>query len=67
MNGFSKPYRLDKNKNGGGIMIFISNAISSEILAKCVFPSDIESIFVEINFKKCKGYLENIPSTISER
>ena len=23
MDGFSKPYRLDRNKNGGGIMIFI--------------------------------------------
>ena len=26
MDGFSKSYRLDKNKNGGGLMIFISVA-----------------------------------------
>ena len=28
MDDFSKPYRLDRNKNGGGIMIFIRNTIS---------------------------------------
>ena len=41
MNSFSKPYRLDKNKNGGGIIIFMPNTI-------------FESIFVELSFRKCK-------------
>ena len=37
MDGFSKPYRLDINKNGGGIMIFIRDIISSKILEKTNF------------------------------
>ena len=38
MDGFSKPYRLDRNKNGGRIMIFIRDTISSKILETHVFP-----------------------------
>ena len=47
MDGFSwKSYRLDRTKNGGGIMVFIRDTISSKILEKHIFPSDVESIFV---------------------
>ena len=34
MDGFTAPYRLGKNKNGGRIMISIRNTISSKILEK---------------------------------
>ena len=57
MDGFSRPYRLDRNKNGGGIIIFICNPILSKILEKKIFPNDAESIFVEFHFKKCKWLL----------
>ena len=57
MDGFSKPYRLDRNKNGGGVMIFIRETISSKKLEKHIFPNDVESIFVELNFRKCKWLL----------
>ena len=57
MDGFSKPYKLDRNKNGGGVMIFIRDTISSKILEKHIFPNDVESIFVELNFRKCKWLL----------
>ena len=57
MNGFSKSYRLDRNKNGGGVMIFIRDTISSKILKKHIFPNDVESMFVELNFRKCKWLL----------
>ena len=64
MDGFSKPYRLDRNKNGGRVMIFIRATISSKILEKHIFPNDVESIFAEL---KQMGTLRNIPSTISEQ
>ena len=51
INGFSKPCRLGRNKNGGGIMIFIRNTISSRILEKHIFPNDAKSIFVELSFR----------------
>ena len=35
-------------------MIFIRNTISSEILEKHIFPNDVASIIVELNFRKCK-------------
>ena len=57
MDGFSKPYRLDRNKNGGRIMIFIRDTISSKILEKHIFSNNFESIFVEFNFRKCKWLL----------
>ena len=57
MNGFSKPYRLDRNKNRGEIMIFIRKTISSKILEKHIFPNDVEITFVELNFRQCKWLL----------
>ena len=54
MDGFSKSCRLDRNKNGVEIMIFIRDTISSKILEKHIFQNDVESIFVELNFRKCK-------------
>ena len=56
-DGFFKPYRLDRNKIGCGIMIFIHNTISSKILEKHIFAIDVESISVELNLKKCKWLL----------
>ena len=57
IDGFSKPYRLDRNKNGGGTIIFICDTCSSKILEKHIFPNHVESIFVELNFRKRKGLL----------
>ena len=57
MDVFPKPYRLDRNKDGGGVMIFIRDTISSKILEKNIFPNDVESVFVELNFRKCKWLL----------
>ena len=52
--GFSVPYRLDRNRNGGGIMIFIRDNIPSRVLTKHVFPDDIEDLLIELNFRKTK-------------
>ena len=32
IHGYSKPYRLDRNSNGGGIMIFVREDIPSKTL-----------------------------------
>ena len=52
IDGFSTPYRSDKNRNGGGIIIYIREDIPSKILAKHCFPKDIEALFIELNFRK---------------
>ena len=57
VTGFSVPYRLDRNRTGGGIMIFIHDDIPSRVLTKHVLPDDIEDLFIELNFRKTKWLL----------
>ena len=57
INGYSMPYRLDRNRNGGGVIIYVREDIPSKILRKHFFPNDIEGIFAEINFRKSKWLL----------
>ena len=57
VTGFSISYRLDRNRNGGGIMIFIRDDIPSKMLTKHVFPDVIEGLFIELNFRKAKWLL----------
>ena len=52
--GFAEPFRLDRNRNGGGIMIYVRDDIPSRLLLKHVFPVDIEGLYIELNFRKCK-------------
>ena len=45
-------------KGGGrGVMIYVHENIPSKLLTKHVLPSDIECIFLELNFRKCKWLL----------
>ena len=54
MDGCSTPYRLDRNRNGGGIIIYVREDIPSKLLRKHILPDDIEALFLEINLKKQK-------------
>ena len=55
--GFSAPFRRNRNSNGGGILIYVREDIPSKELNEHNFPDDIEGIFVEINFRKSKWLL----------
>ena len=57
VTGFSVPYRLDRNINGGGIIIFIRDDILSRVSTKHVFPDYIEGLFTKLNFRKTKWLL----------
>ena len=57
VDGFSLPYRLDRNRNGGGVMIFVTEDIPSKLLTKHNFPNDVEGLFVELNFRQSKWFL----------
>jgi hypothetical protein len=52
IEGFSMPFRLDRNKNGGGIMLFVREDIPVKLLSTEVHP--IESFYIEINISKKK-------------
>ena len=57
LEGFSPPYRHDRNKYGGGVLIYVREDIPSKKLNKHNFPNDIEGLFVEINLRKTKWLL----------
>ena len=54
IDGYTQPYRADRNRHGGGILIYVREDIPSKKLSKHTFPNDIEGIFVEINLRKTK-------------
>ena len=52
MEGFSTPYRLDRDSKGRGIMLYVRADIPSNLLA--VEDKSIESFFIELNFQNTK-------------
>ena len=57
IDSFSKPYRMDRNRFEGGVMIFIRGDIPNKMVFKHTFPNDIESMLIEINLKNSKFLL----------
>ena len=47
MDGFSPPYRLDRNCHGDGLTLFVRKDIPSNLLV--IEKKPIESFFIEIN------------------
>ena len=56
LDGYSTPYRLDRNRNGGGIMLFVRNDIPSKMISIEKLPT--ESFLIELNLRK-KRWLIN--------
>ena len=54
LNGFSEPFRKDRNINGGGVLIFVRNTIPCKELTEYNVPEKMEGIFLEINLRKIK-------------
>ena len=57
IDGFSTPFRLDRNKDGGGILLYIRSYIVASILNNYIFPNDIEAFFIEMNIKGNKWFI----------
>ena len=55
IEGFTTPYRLDRNKSGGGILIYIREDIPSELIPR-VF-SNREGFFLELSLRKKRWVL----------
>ena len=54
---FTIPYRLDRNRNEGGVIIYVMEDIPSKILEKHKLPQNFEGMLVELNFRKIKWLL----------
>ena len=58
INGFSSLYRLDRNCNGGGIILFIGLDIPSKLLS---IEQDLnEAFFVEITLHNKKKMVNQL-------
>ena len=79
MKSYSKPYRLDRNSKGGGIILYVREDIPSKLINSLCIDHGKEYFFVEINLRKqkwviicnykphktmIKGYLEDISKKI---
>ena len=52
LEGYPTPYRLDRNANGGGILLYIREDIPSKLLNTDL---SVEGFFVEIRLRKRNG------------
>ena len=52
IEGFHSPFRFDRNRNGGGILLYVREDIPAKLLSHD-FPS-AESFFIDINLHKKK-------------
>ena len=50
-DGFTTPYRLDKNQNDGGITLDKREEIPSKSLTETKLDNEVENIFIEVNSK----------------
>ena len=57
IDGFSMPYRHDRNAHGDGILVYFRNNVTSKLLKIENLPSDIEAISIEMNIKSKKWLL----------
>ena len=54
IEGFMRPFRHDRNKNGGGLLTYARDGAPIKQLNSYNFPDDIEAIVIEINLRKQK-------------
>ena len=52
--GFVTPFRRDRNKFGGGIMVFVKEDIPAKQISN--ENLNIEGLFIELIFRKKSGY-----------
>ena len=54
MKSYSKPYRLDRNRKEGGIILYVREDIFSKLINSSCTNHDKEYFLVELNIKKQK-------------
>ena len=57
IEGYSEPFRLDRNCHGGGIMIYVKEHLPCKRITSYSFPENVETLFLEITLGKAKWLL----------
>ena len=60
IEGFATPFRLDRNANGGGLLVYVRSDIPSHRLNSFKFFDGIECISLEMNLRKKKWVLFSV-------
>ena len=60
IQGFSVPYRRDRTRNGGGILVYVRSDIPSKEIPSLPNYDEEEHIFIEITLFKVKWIIGNI-------
>ena len=54
INGYHNPFRRDRDKMGGGLLLYARDDITCKEIKPSNLPSDIECIFIEIRLRNKK-------------
>ena len=54
IDGYKEPIRLDRNKNGGGILFFIREDLDANEIKSHKLPKAIEGIFISLKIRNSK-------------
>ena len=54
IEGFSMPFRFDRNRSGGGVIVYVRDDIPSKQLTKHKRLDGIEGVLIEVNLRKIK-------------
>ena len=57
IDGYYPPFRADRDKYGGGVIIYVRNDVPCKLLHNHTSTKFIEGIFLEINIRKFKWLL----------
>ena len=57
IEGYRKPYRFDRNRNGGGVLTYVREDILNKPLIDHKLLHDTERNCVELNFRKYRWLL----------
>ena len=55
MHGYTTPYRVDRNTNGGGgLLLYVREDIPPKKIDNVDFDTGLKAMFIEINIRKIK-------------
>ena len=66
IEGYTQPFRRDRNANGGGILVYVREGIPCRELKGKSGAENLEGIFLEINLRKTNGYYLQVTTIVKQ-
>ena len=61
------PFRFDRNRSRGGVIVYVRDDIPSKQLTKHELPHNIDGVFTEVNLRKIKWLIFGTNRALSHR